>query len=277
MNSHTFALLLSVFLGALIVGCGSPEEEIIKNGAAGNAINWNKSQLLSAIKRSDTALAIELINKGEDVNEKSSMGTLLHIAVRQNLKEIVELLITKGADVNAKAFQIGDDAEKGRGITPLHYAAIDGFEEIAKLLIESGAEVNANANGRTPLHFATLFNQKVLAEFLIANGADVNAKEDFGDSPLMVAVKRGNNEIIKLLTDKGADALQVYFNEKDSLLFKAANNTDIEYIAQQLEGGADVNVKNRYGMTLLHTAALSGDKNVIEFLIAKKGGHQCPE
>jgi len=270
MNSHTFALLLSVFLGALIVGCGSPEEEIIKNGAAGNALNWNKSQLLSAIEKSDTALAIELINKGEDVNEKSYMGTLLHIAVRQNLKEIVELLIAKGADVNAKAFQIEDDAEKGRGITPLHDAAKGGFEEIAKLLIESGAEVNANAHGRTPLHIAAVFNQKVLTEFLIANGADVNAKDDVGDSPLMVAVEEGNYEIIKLLTDKGADALQVYFNEKDSLLFKAANNADIEYITQQLKSGADVNVTNRYGMTLLHTAALSGDKNVIEFLIAKK-------
>ena len=160
MNSQTFALLLSVFLGALIVGCGSPEEEIIKNGAAGNAINWNKSQLLSAIERSDTALAIELINKGEDVNEKSSMGTLLHIAVRQNLKEIVELLIAKGADVNAKAFQIGDDAEKGGGFTPLHDAARGGFEEIAKLLIESGAEVNAKVQGETPLHVAAFIGEK---------------------------------------------------------------------------------------------------------------------
>ena len=73
MNSHTFALLLSVFLGALIVGCGSPEEEIIKNGAAEIPIKWNKSQLLSAIERSDTELAIELINKGEDVNEKERL------------------------------------------------------------------------------------------------------------------------------------------------------------------------------------------------------------
>ena len=62
--------------------------------------------LLSTIERSDTPLAIELFNNGEDVNEKSSKGTLFHIAVRQNLKEIAELLIAKGADVNAKAFQI---------------------------------------------------------------------------------------------------------------------------------------------------------------------------
>ena len=62
--------------------------------------------LWPAIKRSDTALAIALINKGKNVNEKSSEGTLLHIAVGQNLKEIVELRIAKGADVNAKAFQI---------------------------------------------------------------------------------------------------------------------------------------------------------------------------
>ena len=90
-------------MGALIVACGAPK----------NAIKRNNNQLLSAIERSDTALAIELFNKGENVNAKSGLGTSLRSAIRQHLKEIVKLLIAKGADVNAKAFQIGDDVAKG--------------------------------------------------------------------------------------------------------------------------------------------------------------------
>jgi len=58
-------------------------------------------------------------------------------------KEIVELLIAKGADVNVKF---------GNGMTPLHYAALRGRKEIAELFIANGADVNAkNDGGKTPL------------------------------------------------------------------------------------------------------------------------------
>jgi len=61
-------------------------------------------------------------------------------------KEIVELLIAAGADVNAR-----DDG----GDTPLLNAAAFGQKEIVELLIGKGAEVNAkNANGETPLDWA---------------------------------------------------------------------------------------------------------------------------
>jgi len=82
MRFQTFAVLLSVFWSGLIVGYGVSEEDIKKNGASENAINWNKSQLLSAIERGGTVLAMELSDKGENVNSKRGNGeTNLHVAV----------------------------------------------------------------------------------------------------------------------------------------------------------------------------------------------------
>jgi ankyrin repeat protein len=92
---------------------------------------------------------------GADVNAKVDMfdrdRTSLHFAASGGYKEIVQLLISKSADVNAK-----DDEER----TPLHYAAYKGHKEMVELLIAEGADENAKGNdGVTPLDLATLFNR----------------------------------------------------------------------------------------------------------------------
>ena len=77
---------------------------------------------------------------GADVN---TMAASFHRAAYGGHKDIIELLITNGMDVNAK----NDAAE-----TSLHLATT---KEIAELLIANGADVNATTNrGTTPLDWA---------------------------------------------------------------------------------------------------------------------------
>ena len=71
--------------------------------------------------------------------------TPLHIVVWKNSKEIGELLISKGADINAKTnshISIPFLKEKG-GKTPLHYAAANNSKEIGEVLISKGADIKA--------------------------------------------------------------------------------------------------------------------------------------
>ena len=84
---------------------------------------------------------------------------LWHYALGKDRNEIVELLIAKGADVNAK-----DDG----GNTPLHFTTT---KEIAELLIAENADVNTRDDvGRTPLDSAATKSKKETADLLRKHG-----------------------------------------------------------------------------------------------------------
>ena len=77
-------------------------------------------------------------------------------------KEITELLIDAGADVNA---------ENEAGGTPLHYAASWGGKDIVELLIAASADVNAKRDdGKTPLDLAESNEHKESADLLRKHG-----------------------------------------------------------------------------------------------------------
>lgn len=87
-------------------------------------------------------------------------------AIARNLKEITELLLLYGADINAKSFG---------GRTPLYTAVIDGDFELMEILLEAGADVNLEADDlTTPLYVATFNEYPEVAEALIKHGALVN-------------------------------------------------------------------------------------------------------
>ena len=68
--------------------------------------------------------------------------TALHHASQSGRTGIVELLLSKGADVRARDWY---------GETPLHYAVDGGNFEVVKLLVEAGSDLDArNDNGELP-------------------------------------------------------------------------------------------------------------------------------
>ena len=134
------------------------------------------------------------LDDGTEVNAKDENGlTPLHFA---KTKEIADLLISKGADVNAK--------EAKNRITPLHWAAWRGRKEIAELLIAKGADVNVkNKDGGTPLHNAAWKGHVEIAKLLIVKNADVNAKDVEGQTPLDWAEEEKHTETADLLRKHG--------------------------------------------------------------------------
>ena len=143
------------------------------------------------------------LDKGVDVNAKREDGsTPLHGAAEGGHGEIVELLITAGADLHATTVPMLG----GGGWIPLHSAARQGHRGIVELLIEMGTDVNTrDSAGKSTLHDAVLEGHKGIVELLINKGADLNAKSGYYGTPLHVAGSIGHKEIAELLITNGAD------------------------------------------------------------------------
>ena len=148
---------------------------------------------LKAIYPDGPKAAKMLVECGDDVG-----CTSLHRAARWGYIETVELLIFKGADVNAN---------NNFGRTPLHSAAIKGRTKISELLISKSADVNAtDVSGWTPLHYSAQCGHTKTAGMLISKLADVNVKGNIiGKTPLHLATEEGHTKTVALLISKGAD------------------------------------------------------------------------
>ena len=134
-----------------------------------------------------------LLSQGVDVNNATNHGWMpLHIAAREGHKEVVKVLLSHGADVN-KANYIDR--------TALHIAAWGGHKDVVEVLLTHGADINkASNNGRTPLHLAAMDDHKEVVEVLLTHGADVNKAANNGRTPLHFACSIGASfEVVKLL------------------------------------------------------------------------------
>ena len=156
--------------------------------------------LHKAAKNGDLDQINQLIEKGAPIDViDENRNTALYIAVGQGHKEAAELLILKGANVNAVCW---------RGYTPLHWAvaALGGEKELTELLIAKGANVDAvDRKGKTPLAHAAYSGYKELAALLISKGANVNAIDFKGRTPLDWANYSHHKGLVELLIRHGGE------------------------------------------------------------------------
>lgn len=104
----------------------------------------------------------------------------LMLAALQGEKQLCQLMIQKGADVNKP------------GWTPLHYAATHGHLEVLQLLLDENAYIDAaSPNNTTPLMMAALYGTSSAVKLLLEAGADPVLKNDLGLSAFDFA-NRGN-------------------------------------------------------------------------------------
>jgi ankyrin repeat protein len=135
--------------------------------ASAKTPNFEK-EIIKAAKSGAAARVKELLQQDAKLiaARDSDGSTPLHCATWKGHKNVVEVLLAHGADVNAH------NSNDHWGTTPLHAAAHGNQRAIAELLIASGADIHArNLNGRTPLAETEFHKAKPVANLLKQHGA----------------------------------------------------------------------------------------------------------
>jgi serine/threonine-protein phosphatase 6 regulatory ankyrin repeat subunit B len=291
-------------------------ELLITHGADVNIKDENgRTPLCSAVLSGDLEIAELLISKGADVNEKLNDFSLLRYAlwlenidmarllvhsgapfdvadrdgqtafrhaVDYGQKELVDLFVSKGADVSNiyKAASVGDiarvkalieqgvdvNAKDEFGWTSLYWAASMGQKEVAEFLLNAGAWPDVQAeDGRTPLYQASGVDAADLIELLIFRGANVNVKDESGDTPLHCAAWHGSSAAAELLISHGAE-INIIGNVGWTPLHSASYRGHKDFVELLLSHGADIAVEDNRDRTPLQLAKERGSKEIVELL-----------
>jgi len=99
--------------------------------------------------------------------------------------------------------------DRGEGDLPLLMAVELGGRDVVEAMLKNGASPDVRGRGgRTALHCAAAAGDEALVRLLVENGADVSATDDVGFTPLFDAAQGGGSRAVavaKVLVDAGAD------------------------------------------------------------------------
>ncbi|KAB5572192.1 ankyrin repeat-containing domain protein [Coniochaeta sp. 2T2.1] len=251
-------LALASYLGLrLVVEDILAKEKIDVNAQCGG----HGTALCIASKGGYKEIVEMLLGKGADVNARGVYyGTALQAASAGGHKEVAEILLGKGADVNARG---------GRHSTALYEASARGHKEVVEMLLGKGADINAEGGKfGTALQAASAGGHKEVAEMLLGKGADVNAQGEYYGTALQAASAGGHKEVAEILLGKGADvnARGEYYG---TALYEASARGHKEVVEMLLGKGADINAQGGEFGTALQAASAGGHKEVVEMLLGK--------
>lgn len=224
-----------------------------------------------AARKNLSAVREILVDRGADVNALDAHGRtpLFHAVMHSH--DTVEFLLACGADV---------DARDNHGTAPIHLAVRNGQDStfVVGLLMASGADLaGTDDSGRTVLHYLATnpyYLSEPMLRFLLAHDLDINARDNDGATPLHLAVGggldsgaariRGNLDGVRTLLRNGADARARDNAGRTPLHTYAIGNVGhLDLLRLLVAFGADTTARDNAGKTPLDLAIEAGAPDVI--------------
>lgn len=260
--------------------------------AGGNLLS-PKGILETAVQHNNIEAINWLLDHNVPINDKvpKTGATALTTAIKENRPELVQLLLSRGADGNVR----GEDwpiclAVRQPAILKLLLPALaeprafKGVMEMAvsagqlpsvKLLLRAGVSVeDRNGGVFSPLTTAIREHQNEIVKFLIDEaGADVNAPGEH--LPIVKALRRMQGDdttILVMLLDAGANPNKVYRGH--NAIIQALENGDVDVLKLLVDkAGVDLDATDETGKTVLELAQSRGGDEASEILLQARRVH----
>lgn len=207
-----------------------------------------------------------LCDHGADIERRpvSRGSTPLMIAAEQGNYHVVKLLLSHGADINARYTNPPGYGSSDEGSTALGFAAHAGHASVVELLLTKGTDITLKkTNGYTPLIDSLLLGHQEVAKILIDGRADVNAETIDYITPLGAALRKKDYKVAQLLVDKGAD---VNAKKMKGYVYSLMDHGDIETAKFIVKNGFNMN-DSYEGTTPLYYAALHGLDSYVQLFV----------
>lgn len=249
-----------------------------------------ESELLNATVRNDAAMLQLLISAGAPVHMQGpDAETLLHLAARTGQAEAARTLVAAGLSIE-QANAAGNTpmqlailhnqlhmppvlataALQKQGIYPAEYidklteCCLSGDFYTAHLLQTAGLSLQcADATGSTALHNCAKAGQAEAIRYLITRGADTTHPDSRNKTPLETAREAGQRAACAVLAAHELRRQGIPPEHYTAALLHAVKSGDAARVTLLHEAGADFSATDAIGNTLLHSAVMHRQSNMI--------------
>ncbi|TGO52552.1 hypothetical protein BCON_0139g00180 [Botryotinia convoluta] len=257
-------------MNAAFCGYKNVVDLLLENDAEVNCVDFSdETPLMKAAEGGNMSIMSLLLGKGAkfDCKEKGFASALLSNS-RYGREEMVEFLLQNGVDTSLRDRMLGY-----QGWTPLFHAARNGNETMVKSMLENGAEVNAKCErGSTPLYEAASQGHVTIVELLLEKGGKVDLLTEFGCGLLSEAISRGHEAVVAILLKQSA-CTEVENKDNNGLMLKAVGiailGGKLAILKLLLEKSPNINQKGVRGETPLFWAIYLRREDMVRLLINK--------
>ncbi|KAL2085161.1 hypothetical protein ACEWY4_018481 [Coilia grayii] len=233
-----------------------------------------------AVERQAEDSCALLLELGADPNIlNAALMSPLHLAISKGHNSMVELLLSfRDTDANL---------EGELGNTPVMLACSSNNCHALHILFKYGARLcSQNKLGHYAIHAVAFAGAKEAMEVILKKGEEtghsldthVNYLDKYHCSPLHLAVRGGNIEVIKLCIEKGARVHQQQA-DRSTALHLACTQGAIEAVklmlCANLHGDDIINMRDGANQTPLHRATIFDHVDLAEYLISKGADIDC--